>query len=111
MYKIKVCIKIFFRFQGDSGGPLIWRRHDGNYLMGIISFGIDCGATDKPGVFTRVTEYITWIDENIKLLDMSEAISTVQPCIPVEITLTIDVRAWLKKILHPGQKKKKKLRA
>ncbi|XP_063158119.1 transmembrane protease serine 11C-like [Candoia aspera] len=48
--------------QGDSGGPLttsdsrkMW------YLVGIVSWGDECGKPNKPGVYTRVTYYRDWI--------------------------------------------------
>lgn len=47
---------------GDSGGPLVIPR-DGNiwYLIGIVSWGMDCGKENKPGVYTKVTRYRDWI--------------------------------------------------
>jgi trypsin len=48
--------------QGDSGGPLI----QNNKLSGIVSFGGSdtqaCGAPDFPGVYTKVANYIDWIE-------------------------------------------------
>ncbi|KAJ1061448.1 hypothetical protein K5549_019164, partial [Capra hircus] len=48
--------------EGDSGGPLVIPR-DGNiwYLIGIVSWGMDCGKENKPGVYTKVTRYRDWI--------------------------------------------------
>jgi len=49
---------------GDSGGPLIIPKSDTDntaMLVGIVSYGIRCGRSDSPGVYTRVTEYISWI--------------------------------------------------
>lgn len=48
--------------QGDSGGPLIDR--DKNILIGVVSWGDGCGFANKPGVYTDVTKYIDWINEN-----------------------------------------------
>lgn len=49
---------------GDSGGPLV-RSSDGQ-LIAVVSFGTDQGcALGYPDVYTRVSEYISWIDENI----------------------------------------------
>ncbi|XP_042208606.1 venom protease-like [Homarus americanus] len=40
---------------GDSGGPLMF-NNNGNYeVIGIVSFGVVCGESSYPGVFTRVT--------------------------------------------------------
>ncbi|XP_064345627.1 transmembrane protease serine 11G [Camelus dromedarius] len=48
--------------EGDSGGPLVI-ANDRNiwYLIGIVSWGMDCGKENKPGVYTKVTRYRDWI--------------------------------------------------
>uniref|UniRef100_A0A8C5Q516 Urokinase-type plasminogen activator n=1 Tax=Leptobrachium leishanense TaxID=445787 RepID=A0A8C5Q516_9ANUR len=51
--------------KGDSGGPLICERNGQMMLYGIISWGDECGKEHKPGVYTRVTQYLPWIQENI----------------------------------------------
>lgn len=49
--------------QGDSGGPLVVKRSDGKwYLVGLISWGFDCGYGT---VFTRVSYFIDWIKNNM----------------------------------------------
>ncbi|XP_038600177.1 urokinase-type plasminogen activator [Tachyglossus aculeatus] len=47
--------------QGDSGGPLICQDQDRMVLYGIVSWGEDCAAENKPGVYTRVSQYLLWI--------------------------------------------------
>uniref|UniRef100_A0A336LL72 CSON013639 protein n=1 Tax=Culicoides sonorensis TaxID=179676 RepID=A0A336LL72_CULSO len=52
---------------GDSGGPLVLKEKNTFTLVGVVSWGrIPCGARDRPGVFTRVSSYIDWIQKNMK---------------------------------------------
>ncbi|HMI18148.1 MAG TPA: serine protease [Sphingomonas sp.] len=61
---------------GDSGGPLVldsdvrskpdempFTTHT---LIGIVSWGDGCAQTGKPGLYTRVTDYLDWIARAMK---------------------------------------------
>jgi len=55
---------------GDSGGPLMKvETLDGPpryYLLGVVSFGVKrCGATTMPGVYTRISDYMNWLMDNM----------------------------------------------
>lgn len=52
---------------GDSGGPLQALYPDGRiYLLGSVSFGDKmCGRAHTPGVYTRQTRYLKWVQEMI----------------------------------------------
>ncbi|XP_069805149.1 trypsin-like [Dendropsophus ebraccatus] len=48
--------------QGDSGGPLVCNSQ----LSGITSWGnIPCGVANRPGVYTRICNYLNWIRNTI----------------------------------------------
>ncbi|XP_074089754.1 hyaluronan-binding protein 2 isoform X2 [Macrotis lagotis] len=50
--------------QGDSGGPLTCERDGKYYLYGIVSWGFHCGK--KPGIYTLVTKFHSWIKDTIQ---------------------------------------------
>ncbi|GFQ82812.1 proclotting enzyme [Trichonephila clavata] len=53
--------------QGDSGGPLMTINEEGRWeVIGIVSWGRRCGDPTFPGVYTRVTTYLNWINENMR---------------------------------------------
>jgi len=50
--------------QGDSGGPLIVPDGQGGWKQaGIVSWGSGCAQPELYGVYTKVSNYIDWIDE------------------------------------------------
>ena len=48
--------------QGDSGGPMVWDEGPVT-MVGVISWGVGCGGAKLPGVYTRVANYMGWLNE------------------------------------------------
>ena len=51
--------------QGDSGGPLFICNGSCEQI-GIVSWGIGCAKAQYPGVYTRVTEMMPWIQRIVE---------------------------------------------
>ncbi|GLH11932.1 Serine proteinase stubble [Gryllus bimaculatus] len=50
----------------DSGGPLMIGEGDYTVVVGVVSAGIGCGRYRLPGLYTRLSEYVTWIEDTVR---------------------------------------------
>ncbi len=51
---------------GDSGGPFVLRQDEQFWVAGIVSWGVDCGQQGTYRVFTKVANYMDWINKTIQ---------------------------------------------
>lgn len=54
--------------QADSGSPLFMSIDGVTYQVGIVSWGIGCARPERPGVYTRVSSYLAWLDSKMSAL-------------------------------------------
>jgi len=81
---------------GDSGGPLFTDLSGTNYLIGLVSWGLSTSIDGYPGIYTRVSQFLTWISNNIaiyyNMTDTPLVITDDQPIIAGERgNFTVDV--------------------
>uniref|UniRef100_A0A8C7X1M9 trypsin n=1 Tax=Oryzias sinensis TaxID=183150 RepID=A0A8C7X1M9_9TELE len=51
--------------QGDAGAPLFCRKHDSYFLFGVVTWGSWRCSANKPAIFTRVADFLSWIRDVI----------------------------------------------
>ncbi|ELK25997.1 Coagulation factor X [Myotis davidii] len=52
--------------QGDAGGPHVTQFKDTYFITGIISWGEGCARKGKFGVYTKVSNFLNWIERSMK---------------------------------------------
>ncbi|XP_066562406.1 coagulation factor VII isoform X4 [Amia ocellicauda] len=53
--------------KGDSGGPLVTKYKNTWFLTGIVSWGKGCALPGYYRIYTRLSSYLDWIQEQITL--------------------------------------------
>jgi secreted trypsin-like serine protease len=67
--------------QGDSGGPFVVDVAGVPILAGLTSNGVECASSAFPGLYTRVTTFIPWIQQ-------AADVATSAPGQPTQVTAT-----------------------
>lgn len=66
--------------QGDSGSPLVIDVAGAPVLGGLTSVGFECARADYPGIFTRVTTFIPWLQQYLPA-------TVTSPSVPQEVSV------------------------
>lgn len=66
--------------QGDSGSPLVIDVAGTPVLGGLTSVGFECGRADFPGIFTRITTFIPWLEQYLPA-------AVTSPSVPQEVSV------------------------
>ncbi|KAM4628269.1 coagulation factor VII [Polymixia lowei] len=56
---------------GDSGGPFVISYRGTWFLMGVVSWGEKCAAKGKYGVYTRLGNYLGWIQDTMQRQELN----------------------------------------
>ncbi|XP_043298997.1 serine protease 44-like isoform X2 [Cervus canadensis] len=79
--------------KGDSGGPLVCEFNDTWVQVGIVSWGVACGRSELPVVYTEVSSYKDWIvDHIIKVSSCASAgffVLSLSLVLPLGILVTL----------------------
>lgn len=52
--------------QSDSGGPLMEFTNNKAIAVGIVSYGISCATKGVPGLYTRTSAFLNWIEQIVR---------------------------------------------
>ena len=56
---------------GDAGDAAFLKARSAT-VEGIVSWGVQCGLPSLPGIYTRVSEFVDWIDEVVEEMAQEE---------------------------------------
>lgn len=78
-----ICFLFEFELNlGDPGSPIFEWLRDRWQQVGITTYGIDCKQFQNQGIYTRLIDYIDWINSIINLCEITSTTTTISTTTP-----------------------------
>ncbi|CAF1023716.1 unnamed protein product [Brachionus calyciflorus] len=93
--------------KGDNGAPLFIKDKINNVekyvFVGITSYGESCAKKNRPGIYTKVSSFLNWINENSAFVNDNQSTvkTTKQPAI-ISSTFSSTTSSFLKNMCFDG---------
>lgn len=86
--------------KGDSGGPFTVHYRDTWFLVGVVSWGDRCGAQGEYGFYTRLGNFLAWMNEIMETKVPLEPLETMEKTEPVRTMKNLEIMETLSNTTH-----------